>query len=87
MKGWRFYEEFTDTEDSIRLPQGNVVAIDISLTYGDHIEGLGAVFYSANSPVNWTGIDAGYLREKCKRVSEKRAREIHPELFRRLDDD
>jgi hypothetical protein len=27
----------------------------------------------------------GYLRKKCKRVPETRAREIHPELFKYLE--
>ena len=99
MKGYRFYEEFGDAKNKRKgISQGNVVALWLSLDESgyDHPwyisnhdvvgEGFGAVFFTPNSPVNWNCVSADYLHETCKRVSEKRAREIHPELFKRLDD-
>lgn len=50
-------------------------------------EGFSSVFYHANSGVNFGGVSWDYLRERCKRISEKLAREIHPRLFERLDED
>lgn len=54
----------------------------------DHMaDAMGALFDEPNSPVCSTGVSPGYLDEKCKRISEKMAREIHPQLFVRLDQD
>jgi hypothetical protein len=39
-----------------------------------------------NPPVFYGSIDATILRDTCRRVSEQRAREIHPALFVRIDD-
>jgi len=50
-------------------------------------EGFVGVFDRPNSPVNFSGAALDYLREKCKRVSETKARTIHPALFERLDHD
>jgi hypothetical protein len=38
-----------------------------------------------NNPVCFGSYSDGYLREKCKDISEKQAREIHPNLFKVLD--
>ena len=32
-----------------------------------------------------TGVALGYLRHRCKRISEVKARTIHPALFERMD--
>jgi len=49
------------------------------------LDGLGAVFAEPNSPVASTAASTDYLHQKCKRISEAEAREIHPALFERLD--
>ena len=88
MNGIRFYEELTDK--SKRKSGGTVVAALVlnggywssgTICY----EALAAVFDWPNSPVAGTGVACDYLRQKCKRVSEARARSIHPALFERLD--
>jgi hypothetical protein len=43
------------------------------------------VLFHPNSPVAGTSIDVSILRERCKRISEAKARQIHPLLFERLD--
>jgi hypothetical protein len=49
-------------------------------------EALAALFVRPNSPVAGTGVALGYVRQKCKRISEAQARTIHPALFERLDE-
>jgi len=100
MKDYRFYEEFGTKQNKRKgISQGNVVALCLDEQYQVkkwHIENGEPEFYSeqgafsavhdhSDSPVNYGSVAHDYLRESCKRVSEKRAREIHPELFRRLD--
>jgi hypothetical protein len=82
MKDIRFYLEH-DTPAKRRKGEhnGNVFAAcvpDSRPRIG--WEGLGAIFEHPNSPVAYTSCDAGYLRQ-CKRISEAKAREIHPRLF------
>ena len=49
------------------------------------VECISALFGEPNSPVCGSQVSWDYLREKCRRVSEKRAREVHPRLFEYLD--
>lgn len=48
-------------------------------------EVISAIFFSPNSPVCGGGADLGYIHDQCKRISERKAREIHPALFEYLD--
>lgn len=89
MKGVRFYEEYAD-EKTRKVSQGNVVAIDTETPpyrSGDVVcvSALSGIYMSPNAPVATTGVALSYLRENCKRISEARAREVHPALFHRLD--
>jgi hypothetical protein len=88
MTGIRFYAEFRDK--SKRQPGGNVVAVLVlngaywssgKLCY----EAIAALFEQPDSPVAGTAVVLDYLRQKCKRISEAKARTIHPALFERLD--
>ena len=88
MNGIRFYLEFKDK--SKRKPGGTVVAVLVlngsywsssTICY----EAIAAVFDWPNAPVAGTGVARDYLRQKCKRISEVKARIIHPALFGRLD--
>jgi hypothetical protein len=92
VKDVRFYEEFTDSSKTVS--EGNVVAVLDPTQYrverfGHGTETLydaaGAVFKYANSPVAGTSVAASYLRERCKKIGEARAREIHPALFEWLE--
>ena len=87
MQGIRFYLEFTDA--SKRRSGGNVVAALVangSYWSGKTVcyEALAALFDQPNAPVASTGVALDYLRLKCKRISEAKARLIHPALFARL---
>jgi hypothetical protein len=88
MTGIRFYAEFEDK--SKRQPAGNVVAaLVLNGTYWSSgrvcYEAIAALFDQPDSPVAGTGVALDYLRAKCKRVSQAKARAIHPALFERLD--
>jgi hypothetical protein len=88
MNGIRFYLEFTDK--SKRKPGGTVVAtLVLNGSYWSsgtiYYEALAAVFDWPNSPVAGMGVACDYLRQKCKRISEAKARIIHSALFERLD--
>ena len=88
MNGVRFYLEFSDS--SKRQSGGTVVAaLVINGSYWSSgklcYEAIAALFDRPNSPVAGTGVALDYLRQNCKRISEARARIIHPALFERLD--
>ena len=88
MKGIRFYLEFTDT--SKRASGGNVVAAFVIngayLSRGTSCyEAIAALFDHPDAPVTGTGVALVYLRRRCKRISEVKARLVHPALFERLD--
>jgi len=76
MRGIRFYRE----------PNGNCIAIDTETPLlGDVAWGAAGLYDRPNSPVASTGVSRAYLRDECKRISEKRARELHPKLFEYLE--
>ena len=84
MKGYRFYEEFTNRRRGESA--GNVFALDIDQPgYNYQPFGTAALFDEPNSDVCGTGVSWMWLRARCKRVSEVRAREVHPRLFAWLD--
>lgn len=97
MKGVRFYQEFANK--SRTKPTGNVIAAfagQITGAAGNGIffsggvacyEALAGLYDSPNSPVASTAVAVDVLREKCKRIPEAKARQIHPALFERLDND
>jgi hypothetical protein len=88
MSGICFYQEFRD--QSKHRSVGTIIAALVcnglywssgSVCY----EAIAGVFDQPNSPVAGTGVACDYLRRKCKRISEAKARTIHPALFERLD--
>jgi hypothetical protein len=88
MTGVRFYLEFRD-----KSKRQSGVTVVAALVLNDSYwssgklcyEAIAALFNQPNSPVASTGVALDYLRQKCKRISEARARIIHPALFERLD--
>jgi len=87
MNGIRFYLEFNDTAK--RQSGGNVIAALVANgSYRSNgtvcYEALAALFDQPNAPVAGTGVALDYLRRKCQRISEAKARTIHPALFARL---
>ena len=84
MKGYRFYEEFKDARKGESA--GNVLAVDVRHDRGRMaLAGFAAISDDPDSPVAYVGIGFDWLNQRCKRVTETRARQIHPALFRRLD--
>lgn len=92
MKGFRFYlEHDSDKEKRQNKHSGNVIAVmtDVPMFYGYDgylHECLSAVLFNPNSPVGVGAVHPEYLKNRCKRVSEAKAREVHPELFKRLEE-
>lgn len=101
MRGIRFYAEYPEGTSKRQpvLAATNVVALLIpedgssewysqpngdggSMVLGECLSG---VYDYPNSPVAGTAVAREYLEKRCKRVSERVARRIHPELFKRLD--
>jgi hypothetical protein len=89
MNGVRFYEEFSSKRRGVS--EGNVVAVLVangwSPGYGRIYDAIVAPFEHTNCPPCGGSVSTEYLRLKCKRVSEARAREIHPRLFTMLEND
>lgn len=92
MKGIRFYHEFKDTRK--KHPEGNVMAVmtdkrgfpDIRFQGKEAmVDVISAVFDHPNSGVAGSSASIKYLRSRTKRISEEKARKIHPNLFYYLD--
>ena len=88
MVGVRFYLEYLNKKDKrLNKSIGNVIAISkdnlniLNLCY----DAIGAIYSHRNSEVASTTVHIDYLREKTKRISETKARVIHPNLFAYLD--
>ncbi len=47
---------------------------------------ISAVHFYPNSPVCGGFCNNGYLQNNCKRIPERLAREVHPQLFECLDE-
>ena len=92
MKGYRFYLDHESAKDKrAGKHNGNCFAVLLGkdgrpLRQSDPkmVEGVGAVYGWPDSACAGTSASRDYLREKCKRVSESKAREVHPNLFRYL---
>ena len=90
MHGYTFFEEYRD--EAMLASSGNVIAVDLGA--GSFVQ-PGGVCYRAvvprrdhdlpNSPVTVSLFNAEYLGARCRRVSEDRARRIHPRLFEFLE--
>ena len=92
MKGIRFYLEYRSTyAKRQRQHSGTVfaafVANGVHPMKGGGWEGMSAISDHPNSDVCGTSASWEYLRKRCRRISESMAREIHPKLFTRLDND
>lgn len=89
MKGVRFYLQHDTPRDKRKgKHNGNVFAAFYENKFFSRlwlVEGVGAVFYTPNSAVAGTSAAIEYLDSNCKRISEAKAREIHPALFAYLD--
>ena len=95
MKGIIFYLEYPNKKEKNRATRknpgnhsGNCLAVlsGTGRVSGNGIcfDAMGAVQDIPNNSVCTTAVSQGYLRENCKRISEKMAGGIHPELINRL---
>lgn len=98
MQGLTFYLEYptkADKRKATRKNPGNHSGTVCAVHSGQWVWGRGsyikdafcAAFDRPNSPVCTSTVTPEYLQEYCKKISEKQAREIHPELFKWLDDE
>ena len=89
MKGIRFYEELEHKNRKAERSKGSVVA---ALHETGHYSGrtycyeaISGLYDEPNPPVCGGAVSIFYLLADCRRISEQRARELHPKLFERLD--
>lgn len=80
MNGIRFYEEFKD-EGQRELSHGTVVAVITENRIPGGYDAIGSTHQVSNGSCASTSVTKSYLTGWCRRISEKRAREIHPRLF------
>lgn len=93
MKGIRFYEELRNKNRKNEESKGTVIAVFYESRWVDYRPGLaqvlfdtiGSLFDEPNSVVCGSVASSSYLSEDCRFISEEKAREIHPELFRYLE--
>lgn len=80
MKGYRFYlEEDVGTVIAVHIPSDKYEQRWFAET--GMYTCVHGVFSRENSPVCVGETHVDYLRDRCKRISEEEAREIHPMLF------
>jgi hypothetical protein len=87
MKQTTFYHEFKDKRRG--QGSGNCVATfgPWSLCGGKLMrDAVAGIFDQPNTPVCITTVSKDYLRDICRRVSERAARKLHPQLFVYLDE-
>ena len=101
MLGYRFYLEYPNKQEKAKgrakLGQlGNHCGTVVCVPLDDndrplwHVGSMAMDAYAAvclcpNSPVCSTSVGWEYLQDRCKRVSEKIAREVHPAMFEYLE--
>jgi hypothetical protein len=96
MKGFHFFLEYPMDQNPKKHTRknpgphaGNCIAVfqgrEYILPDLKSVECIGAVFFCRNSACGGSSASFEYLSKYCKRISEKMAREIHPQLFTYLD--
>lgn len=89
MIGVRFYEVFKDRQKLEST--GKAVAV-FPYVWREGSGGQGLLFgaivglgHRPNAPALRSFVSAKYLQTYCRRIGESRARQIHPNLFRKLE--
>lgn len=94
MQGIRFYLEYGNktekekaTKERLGNHMGSVIAVLYECEYLDIacVGAIGSLYFHDNSECCSIAVKRDYLAENCKRISEKLAREIHPNLFKYLE--
>ena len=97
MNGYKFYLEYPNNREKrngTRKVLGNHSGTILAVVDDTVRVSNGAVMHDAisavqdipNSGTCFGTVSQSYLDRDCKRISEVQAREIHPVLFQRLDD-
>jgi hypothetical protein len=88
VKDVQFYEQFNDDEKTESA--GKVIAVLVN-RWKHGSAGQGRIFKAVlglakvpNAPAVQSTVAERYLDAKCRRISEARARQIHPNVFRIL---
>ena len=92
MIGYKFYLEYPSTKDKnkgTRKELGNHCSSVVAIMYNQYrivndgimYDGIVGLTVAINPYVASSGVHSGYLKERCKLISEKQARLIHPNLF------
>ena len=99
MKGYIFYLEFPTAKAKRKATRKNLTGhsgncIAVTSDRAEQIEqwrvnrchpAISAVQEIENSPCCFGSVNVDYLAERCKRISEAQARDIHPNLFYRIE--
>jgi hypothetical protein len=89
MSGICFYQDFGD-KSKCKSTGIIVAALVCNGLYRSSgmicCEAIAGLFDRPNSPVAGTGVACDYLRQRCKCISEAKARTIHPTLFDRFNE-
>ena len=93
MKGYRFYNVVENKGKAKEKPHQECIAVYYKNSWtswcGDHhdtiYECAAPIFAKPNSPCGGSQVAQQYLSEHTRRVSEKRAHELHPTLFEYLE--
>lgn len=96
MKGYRFYLKFplsATKEDrrKLRNHSGTVVALPVPTELPRFRSTLSPVVIGGftgdpDSEIQYYGVLPNFLHDECRRISECKARKIHPKLFEYLDE-
>jgi hypothetical protein len=94
VKGVRFYLDYGSKRAKRKggpAPNALVLIVENGFQPAPYPGGYGtweavvALTEHADSPVCGSSVSAEYLRESCKRTSEEKARETHPQMAAYLD--
>ena len=87
MVGVRFYLEYgSKNHKKANKDTGNIIAVAVdTLNQGMYYSAISALYNHPNSQVASTNIHYNFIRKQTKRISEAKARVIHPNLFAYID--
>lgn len=95
IKSYKYYLEYASyrekrraTKEDLGNHKGTILAVFIRPNENGQLcaGAAGTAMDGNRSQITTHNIDENYLRTRCKRVSKKVAKEIHPELFSVLED-
>ncbi len=86
MKGFRFYRAYESNKLKRLDAESTVIALDVeSVSYHGPLSIYGSISGVGSYDIAGMTADRGWLRENCRRISEKQARALMPGLFQYLE--